>query len=277
MWRSIIVTVAVLLTACTQTQPGTTAPKLYVFNCGTITFGDITAFGLKNDDTPVRELFVPCYLVDHPSGTLLWDAGLDPALAGQGKTEPEPGMIMYYETPLLEQLAQAGFSADDVTHMALSHMHFDHVGASGQFPGATLLIQETEYEAAFQNYEGNPIYVHETYAALANNQKVILNGDHDVFGDGTVTIVSAPGHTAGHQVLLLQLRETGPLVLSGDLYHFEKSRELRAVPTFNVDKAQTLQSMNKVEALIAAERATLWIEHNMSLANSLRLAPAFYE
>jgi hypothetical protein len=69
----------------------------------------------------------------------------------------------------------------------------------------------------------------------------------------------------------------GPLVLSGDLYHFEASRRLRAVPEFNTDKAQTLESMAKVEELIEKTRATLWIEHNMALAEGLDLAPAFYD
>ena len=107
----------------------------------------------------------------------------------------------------------------------------------------------------------------------------VIGGERDteVFGDGTVVLVSAPGHTPGHQVLLLRLANTGPLLLSGDLYHFAESRALRRAPTFNHDAEQTFASMDKVEALIAAEGATLWIEHEMALAETLDLAPAFYD
>jgi len=107
--------------------------------------------------------------------------------------------------------------------------------------------------------------------------QLLLDGDHDVFGDGSVKILSAPGHTPGHQVLALELRELGPLVLSGDLYHFRKSRELRATPTFNTDRERTLRSMDKIEAYIAERGATLWIEHDAALADSIDLAPAYYQ
>ena len=112
---------------------------------------------------------------------------------------------------------------------------------------------------------------------LADNPKRLLDGDRDVFGDGSVMIISAPGHTPGHQEWFVDLEETGPLVLSGDLNHFRISREQMRVPPFNADKAQTLDSMRKVERLVEERGATLWIEHDMALARALNLAPAYYE
>ena len=155
-------------------------------------------------------------------------------------------------------------------------MHFDHVGSANLFSGSTLLIQETEYKAAFGD-ELISVFDPSLYSDLADSEVKLLEGDHDVFGDGSVTIVSAPGHTAGHQVLLVRLTNFGPLVLSGDLYHFEASRRLRRTPDFNFDKQQTLESMDKVEALLEQTGAVFWIEHNKALADTLNLAPAFYD
>ncbi|HET6341947.1 MAG TPA: N-acyl homoserine lactonase family protein, partial [Gemmatimonadota bacterium] len=106
---------------------------------------------------------------------------------------------------------------------------------------------------------------------------LIIEGDHDVFGDGTVRIISTPGHTPGHQSLFVDLPVTGPIVLSGDLYHFRVSRELRRVPTFNVDPDATLASMDRVEGLVEETGAELWIEHELARFEELKKAPEFYE
>jgi glyoxylase-like metal-dependent hydrolase (beta-lactamase superfamily II) len=222
----------------------------------------------------VRELFVPCYLIEHREGRLLWDAGLPINLAGQGLVELEPGMKARYDTPLTSQLEELGLSPEDIDQVAFSHMHFDHTGAANLFTGARLLIQNTEYQAAF--VDRDPVFVPELYLNLSDNERTMLSGDYDVFGDGSVTIISAPGHTPGHQALLVRLEQTGPLLLSGDLYHFRESRELRRVPAFNTSAEETLRSMDKVEALLEREGATLWIEHDKAFADTLDLAPAYY-
>ena len=248
-------------------------PKLYVFDCGHITFEDVSAFGLSNQDTPVRELFVPCYLVEHEAGRMIWDAGLPLDMAGPR----QPDASGWYEHSLIDQLAAMDLSPADVDYAAFSHFHYDHVGAANAFKDATLLIQEAEFEAAFEHPETNPVFRPPLYNELEDSQRVTLNGDHDVFGDGSVRIISAPGHTPGHQVLYLELENFGPLMLSGDLYHFEASRRLRRTPVFNTDAGQTLESMDKVEAMVRETGATFWIEHNLELANSLNLAPAHYD
>lgn len=251
--------------------------RLHVFDCGALTFEDVAPFGLTGSDTDVRTMFVPCYLVRHPDGDLLWDAGLDPGIAGKGAIVSD-GFTMVYERALLDQMEDMGLTPGDVEFIALSHSHFDHVGAAKLFPDAELLIQQAEYDAAFLNHEAfGFLFDYELYGALANNPRQTLNGDHDVFGDGSVVIVSAPGHTPGHQVLLIRLKNTGPVLLSGDLFHFRATCRLRAVPEFNTDAAETLASMNKVERLLAETGAALWIEHDMALAQTLKLAPAGYD
>ena len=245
--------------------------KLTIFDCGQLSFSDISAFGLSNEETPVRELFVPCYLIQHNAHFMVWDAGLP--LTDVGRTDGNTR----YEESFLDQLGAMDISAADIDFVAFSHMHYDHVGAANAFSQATLLIQETEAVAAFEHAEDNPVFRPELYVDLIDANRRTLNGDHDVFGDGSVKIISAPGHTPGHQALYLELSNFGPLILSGDLYHFEASRELRRTPVFNTDAEETLRSMDKVEALIQSTDATFWIEHNQQLAETLNLAPAFYD
>lgn len=275
--KNLVILVALLsLVSCVSTSTESPAVKLTVFDCGELSFPDVSAFGLSNDETDVRIMFVPCYLIQHPDGNLLWDGGLNPDIAGQGEIK-HTNYSMSYKRSVADQLAEMGIGPDDIDLMAFSHMHFDHVGAGKLFPDATLLIQQSEYEAAFINYDQYPVFVYDEYSAVADNPRQILNGDHDVFGDGSVQLVSAPGHTPGHQVLLVNLTNTGPLVLSGDLFHFRETRNLRRVPVFNTSAEETLASMDKVEALIESTGATLWIEHDMALAKTLRLAPASYD
>lgn len=250
--------------------------RLYVFDCGSLRLDDVTLFGLTNAETPVRELFVPCYLIEHPQGRLLWDAGLPVALAGQGDVEMEPGATMRYEHSIIDQLAAMGIQPDDIDLIAFSHLHFDHVGAANLFTAAKLLIQDTEFQAGFVD-RNTELFQPELYLGLTGNERLLLDGDHDVFGDGSVRLISAPGHTPGHQTLLLQLADTGAVMLSGDLYHFRESRELRRAPVFNFNAEQTFAAMDRVEALLIETDAALWIEHEKALADTLRKAPAFYE
>ena len=153
----------------------------------------------------------------------------------------------------------------------------DHVGAANDFSDATLLIQESEYYAAFHDAVNNPIFRPPLYTDLAESKKLLLQGDHDVFDDGSVVTLSAPGHTPGHQALKLELENYGPLNLSGNLYHFEASRMLRRTPVFNTDAAGMLRSMNKIEVIRQESGATFWIQHNLELANSLNLSPYYYD
>ena len=245
--------------------------SLTVFDCGHIQVPDVAAFGLSNEETPVRELFVPCYLVQHDEHLMIWDAGLPLASVGSDDGRSR------YDVSLLDQLAALSIAPTDIDFVAFSHMHYDHVGAANAFTEATLLIQESEAVAAFEHPEDNIAFDAPLYSNLPSLDRVTLNGDHDVFGDGAVQIISAPGHTPGHQVLYLELENFGPLVLSGDLYHFEASRELRRAPLFNFDAQQSFASMDKVEALIRDTGAAFWIEHNQELADTLKLAPAVYD
>lgn len=252
--------------------------RLYVFDCGRIRLRSVLLFGLADSDTGVRDLAVPCYLVEHPEGRLLWEGGLPSALAGvEGWVEDRGGLAQRLDRTLAEQLADLGLVPDDIDWVAFSHFHSDHVGAAGDFTAATLLIQRAEEAAAFGPDPASHFFDPSLYAALSGSPRRTLDGRFDVFGDGRVLLLPAPGHTPGHQVLFVDLATTGPLVLSGDLYHFRASRRLRTVPLFNHDREATLASMDRIEVFVEQRGATLWIEHDLELFESLTLAPAYYD
>jgi N-acyl homoserine lactone hydrolase len=255
-------------------------PKLYVFDCGRIRLASVEAFNLKETDTDVREVSAPCYVVDHPKGQLLWDAGLPSELATvEGWVTRPDGLSNTLSETLASQMARMGLGFDmgSLEYVAFSHIHWDHVGASNDIESGTWLVQQGDYDAA--HAEGNmsvPAVQAELLTSIKMRPTQVLNGDHDVFGDGTVRIIAAEGHTPGHQVLFVDLQDAGPVVLSGDLYHFQFSRANRVVPLFNVDAEQTLRSMDKVEALVAETGADFWLQHDASLFDSQQKAPGFY-
>jgi len=252
------------------------AVKLYVFDCGMLRFESIEDFSIADDETDIRDLIVPCYIVEHEKGRLLWDGGLPSKTADVDGWQGE-GMLARLDRTFSEQLPAIGLDMSSFDYVAFSHMHFDHVGIANEVSGATLIIQKTEYDAAFADEVTVPGVDPTIYDNLKDAERILIEGDYDVFGDGRVRIISAPGHTPGHQVLFIDLENTGPVVLSGDLYHFAISRQDRRVPGFNVDKDMTLASMDRVEALVEETGAALWIEHELAFFEQLNTAPGYYE
>ena len=267
-----------------QTQNGEAAAtdaslQLYVFNCGDFRFPSVENFCVGDNETTVRDLVVPCYIIDHPRGTLLWDGGLPSATANISgwQRDPETGVQVRMQQTLQSQLLDMdlGFDLTSINLAAFSHIHYDHVGVANELTNAKWLVQRGDYEVVAKGGTV-PAYDPALLAEIKKRPTQVLDGDYDVFGDGKVRLISATGHTPGHQVLYVELADFGPLMLSGDLYHFRLSRDQRRVPMFNVDKNQTLEAMDKVEALVAETGATFWIEHDAALFETLKLAPNFY-
>jgi len=253
--------------------------KLYVFDCGRVRFDDEQLdafdFGLTSEETDVRVLIASCYVVEHERGLLLWDGGLPLATADTEGWQDADGKELRLDRRLGDQLAEIGLDFTAFDYVAFSHMHYDHVGVANEVEGATLLIQGPEYEAAFADEITVYGYRPALYERLRNADRQILDGEHDVFGDGRVRILPAPGHTPGHQMLFVDLAETGPVLLSGDLYHFQFNRDNRRVPSINVDAEMTLASMDRIEKFVEESGAELWIQHELKRFEKIEQAPAY--
>lgn len=254
--------------------------RMYVLNCGESETQDVSANWSPGVNVGQPRLFSDnCYLIRHEKGLVLWDSGIPDSVAEKPEGVSAAGgmLVMKVTRTLQAQLKELGLAPGDITHLAFSHFHGDHVGNANLFTGATLYIQYPEYEAAFGPDPAKAGYNPALYDKLRANPVVKLNGDHDVFGDGSVVIVSTPGHTPGHQSLLVRLPATGAVVLSGDLVHFQDNWDNRRVPARNSSKEQTLASMEKVAGILKQEKAVLWINHDNEQSQSIPHAPRFLE
>ena len=281
MFRTIVLIAALIVPLGAQTQHHTPpAPKslrLYVFDCGSLNISDPERFRLKKEELATTNMSVACFLIAHPKGTLMWDVGAVPDGALKpGEKSATEGYATITET-LRSQVESAGYAPEDIRYLAFSHYHYDHVANANQFASATWLARGVERDVMFSSKppdRTNPA----NWAALKNSKTIIIpTDDYDVFGDGTVVMKLAPGHTPAHQVLFLKLKKTGPIVLSGDLYHYPEERQLKRVPTFEFDQAQTAATRESVEAFLKQSGAQLWIQHDFIANSKLKKAPQFYE
>jgi glyoxylase-like metal-dependent hydrolase (beta-lactamase superfamily II) len=263
--------------ADTAAAASATVDRMYVLECGESMTKDVSANWSPGVDVGVaREFSDNCYLIQHGDRLLLWDSGMSDAIAAkpEGVTAANGLLTLWVRKPLASQLQQLGIAPSAVTDIAFSHFHSDHVGNANLFTSAKLYIQEPEYDAAFGPDAAKFNFAPALYEKLRSNPTVKLNGDHDVFGDGSVVILSTPGHTPGHQCLLVRLPKRGAVVLSGDMVHFQENWTNRRVPARNFDKQKTVQSMERIAAVLESEHAELWINHDKAQSASIPKAPA---
>jgi N-acyl homoserine lactone hydrolase len=245
--------------------------RLYVLDCGQNTGADQSRWSPGVNEGKPIEFSDNCYLIRHAKGLLLWDTGIPDAVAAMpaGMVVANGAITFRRAKTLAAQLVEIGVKSADITYVAVSHTHGDHVGNVALFPSSTILIQGAEYDWAMTQP------VKPAFAPTQTIEKVA--GDRDVFGDGSVTILATPGHTPGHQSLLVLLPKSGPILLSGDAVHFRDNWENRRVPAMNVNREQTLASMQRIASVVEARKAQLWINHDKAQSAQLRYAPAYYE
>ena len=268
-----------VLASCTSKQPTPQqALRLYAFDCGIIEVLDISLFQPGVGKGEHKTLVNTCYLVVHPEGTLLWDTGLPDGLVDipEGRTLYDV-FVMRVTKTLAAQLKEIDYPPGTISYLGISHMHGDHVGNVDLFPQAMLLMQKEEYDAAFGANPDKFGFDPAVYSSLRSNPVKILEGDYDLFGDGTVIIKRTLGHTPGHQALYVKLPKTGNILLSGDLVHFTDNWVHKRVPGFNFDKERTVTTMNEVEQFLEANQATLWIQHDKEQNAEIKHSPAYYE
>jgi glyoxylase-like metal-dependent hydrolase (beta-lactamase superfamily II) len=253
--------------------------RIYVINCGENHVKDLSRWtpGVHFGEPAVFSNH--CYLIRHAKGLMLWDTGNPDRLAAlpDGLTAPNGLITAYMRKPLADSLKEIGVKPGDIQHFAMSHSHGDHSGNANLFGASTLYMQSLEYDAVFGPEPQKYNFIAANFEKLRGAKLVKLDGDHDVFGDGSVVIKSTPGHTIGHQSLFVRLPKTGPVLLSGDMTHLMENWQAKRSPWFNFDLVQSTRSMNEMEQFMALTGAKLWINHDRAQNAAIPKAPAFVE
>ena len=268
---------AALLFIGTANASSVTDVRLYAMDCGRLEFTDLAPFADTGEyDGHPGTLMASCYLIRHPRGDLLWDSGIGDKYATDPAGVQLPNYRAIVRKTVASQLREIGLEFSEIEFFAFSHGHADHLGNADRLGDAQWIANPKEL-AWLASVPPPPRTNLALIGARDLAKTISITGDHDVFGDGSVKILSAPGHTPGHQVLLIRLAKHGPVLLSGDLYHSHENREGRRMPVFNVSRGETLASMDRIEAIIRNQHAKLIIQHSTEDFDSLPHAPAFLD
>ena len=272
--------VFMLLASCAGTVGrGASVERMYVIDCGENRTNDVSRW------TPGVNVGKPaafsnhCYLIRHAKGTMLWDSGNPDRLAAlpNGLTNPQGTITAFMRKPLADSLKEIGLAPSDVQHFAMSHSHGDHSGNANLFHASTIYMQSAEYDAVFGAEAQKYGFLPANFERLRGAKVLKLAGEHDVFGDGSVLIKPAPGHTPGHQVLVVRMPKSGPVMLSGDMVHLTYSWENRVVPSFNFDVEQSRRTIDAMKEYAARTGTRLWINHDMAQHASIPKSPQFVQ
>ena len=259
------------------------AEKLFRLDCGRSLANDESVWTPGENVGRSIEFSSTCWLIKHGSEWLLWDTGVPEAAHNDPRGwSTLPKLIVYHlDKTLTDQLAEIGLKPRDIARVAISHTHGDHIGNVGLFPNSVIIMQQAEYswihsrDGADDNINQLMALARKLLGTPKNLQ--LIEGDTDVYSDGSVTLVSTPGHTPGHQSLLVHLKNSGFIILSGDVVHSEENFDKNVVPSLNTNKAESIASMEKIRQMIAMYKATLFINHDKKQTDKLKLLPAFYD
>ncbi len=249
--------------AATPPQASVTLTRL---DCGTSAApSDVGRFSDTYAMNGVKvQLVYSCYLIRHGDDYLVWDTGMP---TGTAPTAPK--------TSLVDLLAQLKLTPAQIKYVGISHYHGDHVGQVSAFPQSTLLIGKGDWDVLSDpkpNAMANPT----PFAKwISGGGKVEPQAaDKDVFGDGSVIMLNMTGHTPGHHSLLVNLKEMGPVLISGDVTHFRENYESNGIPTFNTDRAASLAALDRFKKIATNLKATVIIQHDARDVSKLPAFPA---
>ena len=255
-----------------------TVERLYVLHGGYAVQPDRSVY------TPGRwekeQIVLPChaYLIRRAGDWILWDTGIDDSVFFQpGGQIIAHGLRGIVVRPLAQQLDEIGIGPGDISHVILSHGHFDHIGNSALFSHARWHLHRSEHAAMFGREPERFGYVRAYLPPLLEADMNLFDSDLDLFDDGSMTIISTPGHTPGHCSLLVRLRQAGPILLAADVAHYAYNLEHRAVPSFNADHDASVASMDRIAAIADSESAQLWLNHDARQSAGLCKAPSFLD
>ncbi len=288
----VLVAFSLMLKGTTDANAGSKLPdpikagvaeKLFRLDCGRSLANDESVWTPGENIGRSIEFSSTCWLIKHRGEWLLWDAGVPEAAHNDPRGwSTLPKLIVYHlDKTLTDQLAEIGLKPGDISRVAISHTHGDHIGNVRLFPNSAILMQRAEYgwinspNGSNDNVNQLMALARELLGTPKNLQ--LVDGDTDVYGDGSVTLVSTPGHTPGHQSLLVHLKNSGFIILSGDVVHLEENFEKDRVPSLNTNKAESIASMEKIRQMITTYKAMLFINHDKKQTDKLKLLPAFYD
>ena len=215
------------------------------------------------------------FLIQRGKEWLLWDTGISQSLFDEiGGEVIAHGIRGIVARPITHQLAGLGLTPSDISKVILSHAHFDHSGNCNLFGKSTFIVQSVELDAMFGPDYSHFGYIPTLYEKLRTAEVLRVEGDRDLYNDGSICLISTPGHTPGHMSLLLRLRGTGPIILAADVAHYAFNLEQHLVPTMNSSKEESLRSMERIQRLAAEEGAMIWLNHDIDQSATFPHAPA---
>lgn len=246
--------------------------SLWRLDCGNFTFNDYNAFFSDTSEyrSGPKDLVGSCYLIRHGDAYMLWDTGIPAGIVGQPLETPQLRATL--RASIVDQLARINVRPEQVSIVAISHYHFDHIGQAAAFPRARLIMGAGDL-AALRGTEPGVDRAPLAHWLTGGGQVTEARGDLDIFNDGSVVMLNLQGHTPGHRGLLVRLA-SGPVLLSGDTYHFTEQVARRGVPPFNTNRADSLAAMDRFDRLGRNLRARVIIQHEPSDVAKL---PAFPE
>jgi glyoxylase-like metal-dependent hydrolase (beta-lactamase superfamily II) len=279
--KKLLCVSALLLAGCAGTGGDRPASveRMYVISCGENHVKDLSRWTTPADAGKPWVFSDYCYLIKHAKGWMLWDTGNPDRLASlpNGLTAPNGIITAFMQKPLVDSLKEIGVAPVDIQNFAMSHSHGDHSGNANLFGASTLYMQTAEYDAVFGPEPQKYGFIAANFEKLRGAKTVKLNGEYDVFGDGSVVIKPTPGHTPGHQSLVVRLPKSGLVVLSGDLAHQLSNWEAKRAPSFNFSVEQSVRSMQETQAFMDRTGAKIWINHDKEQNASVPKAPAYVE
>jgi N-acyl homoserine lactone hydrolase len=273
MQRSLIplaLGVVLAAAACAQQTPTPPAPAVEVtltrLDCGaSAPAGDVGRFSdvLAHQGLMLQQVY-SCYLIQHGDEYMLWDTGHS---MSAGALAPKVSVV--------DQLAQLRVKPEQIKFVGISHYHPDHTGQVGSFPQTTLLIGKGDWDVLTSpKPPANAPTAPFAHFISGAGKVEPLPLDKDVFNDRTVVMLATPGHTPGHHSLMVNLRQKGTVLITGDLAHFHENYDSDGVPPFNSSRAETLASLARLKKLAANTKATVIIQHDARDVSTLPTFPA---
>lgn len=280
MLKWLVATAAALLAAAAAAQD----MRLYVFTSGSL--GGFPKAALQiGGEGMIDWAPVSFYVLKHPKGNIIFDTGnndktIADADAWWGPLAKGFGLKMTKDDAMAAQLAKIGMTVKDIKYVVVGHMHLDHGGNVQQFPHATLVVQDEEMKAAWWPDVGYSVYyIPGDFNETKGYNVLRLNGDLDLFGDGSFRLIRAAGHTPGSQFAVVRLRKTGSVILTSDAVYLKESLDKNLIPpipgTWNAKEMYT--GYARIRQIRDTENATILYGHDPEVFKATKKAPAFYD